>query len=108
MIRMTQLLNENMENRVSLMKVTAIMEKMLPEVTKAQSNKLMELCAEAHNMAGVLNQIPYTIHGTEKWNTLKAAMLLKLVEIREEAMKLDPEKINVKPYIVALDEVIAD
>lgn len=105
---MTQLLNENIENRVSLMKITAIMEKMLPEVTKAQSKKLMELCVEASNMADMLNQIPYTIHGTEKWVALKTAMLLKLAEIKQEAMKLDPEKVNVKPYIVALDEVIAD
>ncbi len=90
------------------MKVAAIMEKMLPEVTKAQSTKLIELCAEAHTMADMLNQIPYTIHGTEKWHALKTAMILKLVEIKEEAIKLDPEKINVKPYIIALDEVIAD
>lgn len=105
---MTQLLNESIENRVSLMKITAIMEKMLPEVTKAQSTKLMQLCAEATNMADMLNQFPYTIHGTEKWKALKTAMILKLAEIKEEAMKLDPEKVNVKPYLIALDEVIVD
>lgn len=98
---------ENKENRINLLKLTAIMEKMLPELTKPQSTKLTELCAEVHTLAGQLNTLPITIHNHEPWKVLKVAMVAKLMEVRQEAQKIKSDKVDTKPFIKALDELIA-
>lgn len=112
MIRLKNLLNEvsfPKENRINLMKLTTLMEKILPEVTKAQSKKLTELCTEVYEMASKLNQTRYTVFNHNEWALLKALMMTKLLEVKDEALKLEKsDKINVKPFIIALDEIIVD
>jgi SpoVK/Ycf46/Vps4 family AAA+-type ATPase len=106
-ISLTKLVLENKENRITLMKLTALMEKMVPEMTKAQSKKLTELCTEVHTMVNDLNVLPYTIHNHKEWQVLKLAMMSKLMEVKKEAEKLlESEKVDVKPFIKALDEII--
>lgn len=107
MIRIKDLLLENKENRISLTKVTTLMEKVLPELTAAQSKKLMELCAEVHAMAEELNKTPYTIHNYESWQVLEAQFVEKLMEVKKEAEK-HQDKLHVKTLLNALTEVIAD
>lgn len=107
MIRLKDLLMENKENRVSLTKVATIMEKVIPELTDAQSKKLMELCAEVHSMADDLNKTPYTIYNFESWQVLEAQLVEKLGKIKEEAEK-HADKLHVKTLLNALTEVIAD
>jgi hypothetical protein len=97
---------ENKENRINLLKLTAIMEKMLPELTKPQSTKLTELCAEVHTLAGQLNTLPITIYNHEPWKVLKVAMMAKLMEVKTEVEKLKEDTPHVKQFIKALDEVI--
>lgn len=106
-IKLKDLVLENKENRITLMKLTALMEKMLPEMTKAQSEKLTQLCTEVHTMVNELNVLPYTIYNHQEWQVLKLAMMAKLMEVKAEAEKLlESDKVDVKPFIKALDEVL--
>lgn len=107
MIRFKDLLPENKENQISLAKITVLMEKTLPELTSAESKKLMELCAEVHKMAGELNKTPYNIHSVGSWQVLEAQFIEKLMEVKKEAEK-HQDKLHVKTLLNALTEVIAD
>lgn len=107
MIRLTDILLENSKNRVNLMKLEAIMEKMKPEFTKAENKKISELCTEVHQMAESLNNLPYTIFNHQEWNLLRLGLMAKLVEVKAEAEKLMGEgKVDVVHFIKALDELI--
>jgi hypothetical protein len=107
MIRLTDLLLETTENRVNLMKLEVIMEKLLPDLTKTQNTKFTQLCAELHTMVGNLNMVPYTIHNNPEWRLLHGALMIKMLEVKTEAEKLiDHETVNIKPFINALDDLI--
>lgn len=113
MIRLRDLLNEasfNKENRINLMKITTLMEKLIPELTKAQSTKLVELCSEVNEMAIKLNEIPYTIFThTPEWKILEVALIAKITEVKTEAEKLlNSDKVDVRPFIKAIDEIIVN
>jgi len=109
MIRLTDLLMENVERRVNLMKIQAIMEKLYPELTDAQSKKLTELCTEVHMMASQMNTIPYirTESSMTQWAILEAAFKAKVTELKEEVIKVcEDKKIDSLTVIKALDEVL--
>lgn len=107
MIRLQDILLENTENRVNLMKLQALMEKMTPELTKTENTKLTQLCTEVHDMVGQFNMLPYTIHNRDEWTVLRITLMAKLMEVKGEAEKLlDSDKVDVKPFIKALDELI--
>jgi hypothetical protein len=109
MIRLKDLLVENPENRVNLMKVQAVMEKLYPELTGEQSKKIMELCTEAHLMASQLNMKPVirTESSLAEWKLLVAAMNAKLAELKEEVVRVcEQKKIDCRTVVKALDEVL--
>jgi hypothetical protein len=110
MIRLKDLIVENPERRINLMKVTAIMEKVYPELTDAQAKRLMELCAEAHMMAAQLNTKPYvrTENTLVEWKLLVAAFQSKLNEMKMELEKSAGESnaALIAPALKALDEVL--
>jgi hypothetical protein len=112
MIRLKDLLSENYgikENRVNLMKLEALMEKMLPELTKTDATKLTELCSEVHQLACDMNKIPYQIwNAYPEWPILKAALIAKLMEVKEETLKASSDKFDATTFIKALDELISD
>lgn len=113
MIRLRDLLNEtsfNKENRINLMKITTLMEKLIPELTKSQSTKLIELCSEINEMVIKLNEIPYTVFNhTPEWKLLEVAFVSKLAEVKVEAEKLlNSDKVDVRPFIKAIDEIIVN
>jgi hypothetical protein len=109
MIRLKDILLENTENRVNLMKLEALMEKMLPELTKTENTKLTQLCTEVHEMVGKFNTLPYTIHNRDDWTVLRIALMAKLLEIKTEAEKMvDSDKVDVQPFIKALDEILVN
>ena len=109
MIRLTQLLNENMlERRVNLVKVQTVMEKLYPELTDAQSKKLMELCTEVHMMASQLNSTRYirTENSVVEWKLLTTLMEAKLQELKAEVIAVCEQKnINPATVVKAIDDV---
>jgi len=109
MIRLKDILVENKENRTSLFKLTALMEKLLPELNKTNATKLTTLCTEAHTLVSKLNDTPHTIFNNQDWKVMKVMVVAKLMEIKVEAEKLlESDKVDIKPFIKALDEVIAE
>ena len=110
MIRLTQLLNESMlERRVNLMKVQAIMEKLYPELTDAQSKKLIEICTEVHMIASQLNTTRYirTEGSLVEWKLLVMAIQTKLNELKEEVVSVcEQKKIDPSTVVKAIDEVL--
>jgi hypothetical protein len=108
MIRLRDVLTENTKNRINLMKLEVLMEKMRPAFTKTQNTKLTQLCTELHEMVNAFNVLPYTIYNRAEWPVLKIALMTKLTELKTEAEKMvDSDKIDVKPFIKALDELLA-
>jgi hypothetical protein len=106
-IRLKDIVLENTQNRVNLLKLDAIMEKLTPELTKAQNTKITELCAQVHEMVDALNKLPYTIFNHQEWNVLRLGLMGKLVEVKAEAEKLMGEgKVDVAHFIKELDELI--
>lgn len=109
MIRLKNLLMENAENRINLIKIQTIMEKLYPELNDTQSKKLMELCTEVHMMASQMNTLPYIKSQTSlvEWQLLIAAFKTKVSELREEVIKAcEDKKIDSRPVVKALDEVL--
>jgi hypothetical protein len=98
------MLNENIENRISLAKIQIIMEKIVPELKKKNLEKIQNKCNEIHKMADMLNNTPYTIHGVDKWNILKTTMMAALLEVREDLLAIKETDVTV--LVKALDEVI--
>lgn len=104
------ILMENAYNRVNLMKIGALMEKALPELTKDQSKKLTELFTELSMMSTNMNGLPYTVkeYKLNEWQLLIASFHKKLDEFRSEVMNIHEksDKVNCAPLIKALDEVL--
>jgi len=100
------LLRENMERRLNLMKVQAIMEKVLPEVSKEQANKLSELFTEISMMATQMNATPYTKFNLMEWKLSLAMVHTKLYEMKEEVMKIAEaeNRVDLMPLVRALEE----
>lgn len=101
------LLRENMERRVNLMKVSAIMDKVLPEVSKEQGKKLTELFTEVSMLATQMNVLPYTKFNITEWQISVATIHVKLHELKEEVVKIaDKEnRVDLMPLVRALEEV---
>lgn len=110
MIRLKDLLNENMaERRINLVRVQTVMEKLYPELNEGQSKKLMELCTEVHMFASQLNMTPYirTESSLMEWKLLVMALQTKLNELKEEVIKVcENKKIDSTTVVKALDSVL--
>jgi len=104
MIRLSNLLNENMENRINLMKVEILMEKVKEEIKGKKLENLTKKCMMVKETVDMLNNTPYTIHGIEKWNFLKTAMVAALLEIKNELLSI--KNVDVTHLVNALDEII--
>lgn len=112
MIRLKNLLNEASflkENRINLMKITTILEKVLEELPKTKTKKLTEVFTEFSVMSEKLNQLPFNYFNMTEWKFLNLAAHVKLTELREEVLKLIKEDntSTLTPLINALDEVLS-
>ena len=109
MIRLRKLIVENTENRISLMKVEAIITKVIPQLSAAQSSKLLQLFTEVTVMATALNMLPYTVktNRVQEWTGLTSVFKTAVLALREEiCCMIDKKKdVDFTPLISALDEV---
>jgi hypothetical protein len=107
MIRLTELLREAKENRINLMRISTLMEKVIPEITEPQSKKLTELFAETSMLVTNLNSMPYTKFNINEWQVMLVATYAKLNEFRQEVIKISETATapDCKVLINALDEV---
>lgn len=100
------IIRENVENRINLTKVNAILEKVLPEMKKAESEKITEMFSELALVVEEMNQMPYTMFNMEEWRMKVMATYFKVNQLKEEILKVCEGKEEViTPLISALDEV---
>lgn len=100
------LIRENMERRLNLMKVSGIMEKVLPEVSKEQATKLSELFAEASMMATQMNMLPYNKFNLMEWKLSISMVHSKLYELKDEVIKIAEQenRVDLMPLVRAIEE----
>lgn len=103
--------NENAQittRRFNPVKLNVLMEKLLPELTKSQAKKLVEIYADICAMATALNMTQYTKFNMSEWVILKTATAVKLTEMKDEAQKISSKKkdIDFRPLIKALEEAV--
>jgi hypothetical protein len=110
MIKLQHLLLESAAklNRVNLMKINTLLEKIMPSLNKNQSKKITELFTEISMLATQMNALPYTQFNADAWHFIIFGANAKLVELKEEVVKISNSKadINCAPLLVALDEAI--
>lgn len=107
-ILLKDLLNETAIRRINLTSVSALVEKLLPELTDTQSKKITELCTELYSMAGNLNLMPAKLNNREEWMLLLTATQIKINELREEIISISEAKkdIDFRPLLKVLDEAL--
>lgn len=112
MIKLHDLLNEHFiaQNRVNMMRVNTILEKMLPEMQKRESNKLLKLLEDFDVLVTEMNNKPYTKFNVDEWVGLVLVANEKLEEVRNHVVKISEKKgkdtFDFYPLIKALNEVL--
>ena len=109
MIRLSNLLKENFlgDTRLSLAKITVILEKLSPELAKEQATTLTELLVELTMMTTQMNAFPYTNSNANDWRLVVACVKAKAAQLCEEICKIAETKkdVNFAPLIKAINEV---
>ena len=102
------LLREAKENRINLMKISTLMEKILPELTDFQSKKVTEMFEEVSLRVSNLNALPYTKFNVLEWQSAIVELYEKIMELREKLAVIaeDNKDLHCTPLIDALDEVL--
>ena len=77
-LSLKSILRENVENRINLMRLTALLEKVTCCISAAHAKTLTETFAEVSMMATNLNSLPYTKFNMNEWQLLIAATYVKL------------------------------
>lgn len=110
MIRLKDIIAESFvpENRISLTKVSVIMEKLMVDLNEADAKSLVELYTQLNVMVTELNSTPYTKFNMDGWAIAVLAAKQKIGELKETAMKIAESKnsVDCSTLIKALDEVI--
>ena len=105
-LSLKSILRENVENRINLMRLSTLIEKVVGHLSATQSKSLVECFAEVSMMATNLNSLPYTKFNMNEWQLLIAATYVKLNELRNEVVEIAKSKKDVDfgPLLKALDE----
>jgi hypothetical protein len=91
------------------MKLESIITKVIPELSAAQSSKVLELFTEINIIAATLNTLPYTVKDNRlnEWHMLTHSLKTLVLSLREEVCSIADKKqsVDFNPLISALDEV---
>jgi len=106
--KLKDLLSENVENRVSLTRIEAILEDLAPQLSEAEQNKLAGAYVELKTLATALNETPYTIFNHDHWKLLKMVLVGKVAELRLvlEDIAEDNKEIDFFPIMKAVDLIL--
>ena len=110
MIKLNDLLNEHfvVQNRVNMMRINTILEKMLPELSKTDAKKVTKLFDDFNILVTEMNTKPYTKFNVDEWVGMVIVANEKLDEIRKHVVKISEKKTDVdfNTLIKALNEVL--
>ncbi len=106
--KLKDLIVENVENRVNLMRVEAILEDLAPQLSQADQNKLAGAYVELKTLTTSLNETPYTIFNTQHWKLLEMVLAGKVAEMRLvlEDIAEDNKEIDFFPIMKAVDLIL--
>ena len=106
--KLKHLIAENIENRINLMRVEAILENLAPQLSQDDQNKIAGAYVELKMLVTGLNETPYTVFNEEQWKLLKMVLAGKVAEMRLvlEDIAEDNKDVDVWPLATALDTVL--
>jgi uncharacterized protein YfdQ (DUF2303 family) len=107
-IRMTELINENTENRVNLMRVDAILEDFAPKLTTKDQEKLADVYVDLKELVESLNTTPHTIFNNKDWKLLNMILMGKVAQMKlvVEDIAEDNKEVDCWPLMKALDLIL--
>lgn len=107
-IKITELINENTENRVNLMRLDAILEDFAPKLTTKEQEKLADVYVELTELVNSLNTTPYSIFNNRDWKLLNMILMGKVAQMKlvVEDIAEDNKEIDCWPLIKAIDLIL--
>ena len=110
MIRLKNLMFENLENRVNLTKLQTVLEKLYEQLSDSEKKTIHEVFLEMVMMVNNLNSSRYvrTEQGLVEWSVAAASFRQKVSELQEHIFKLSEEKadINCSTTLSVLEELL--
>jgi L-rhamnose mutarotase len=105
---MKNLIKENTENRVNLMRLDAILEKLAPQLSTSEQEKLADVYIDLKEIADALNVTPYTIFNNADWKLLIMIMMGKVAQMKLIVNEIaeDNKEVDCWPLMKALDLVL--
>ena len=106
--KLKHLIAENIENRINLMRVEAILENLAPQLSQDDQNKIAGAYVELKMLVTGLNETPYTVFNEEQWKLLKMVLAGKVAEMRLvlEDIAEDNKEIDFFPIMKAVDLIL--
>jgi hypothetical protein len=102
------LIKENVENRVDLMRIEGILEDLAPQLSQKDQDKLAGLYVELKMLATSLNETPYSVFTQDHWKLMKLVLAGKIAEMRLvlDDMAEDNKEIDFFPLVKAVDLIL--
>ena len=113
MIKLTDLITEaGKENRINAMRLIALLEKLMPELKKAQQEQITKLTAKLLEGITKVNEMPYNYNTMSAWHMTELAEVVlpakdlhaKLTELLKKPTK-DLNVETVQMVVTAIDEL---
>ncbi len=106
--QLTQILMENTENRVSLIRLEAVMENLVGKLSEKEQKELAKVYFELKELADSLNETPYTVFNNNHWKLLNMVLAGKVAELRllAEDIAEDNKEIDLFPLMNAIDLIL--
>lgn len=113
MIKLTDLITEaGKENRINSMRLIALLEKLMPELKKAQQEQITKLTAKLLEGITKVNEMPYNYNTMSVWHMTELAEVVlpakdlhvKLTELLKKPTK-DLNVETVQMVVTAIDEL---
>lgn len=110
-IKMKDLINEDTattSNRVSLMRVEAILENVAPQLSEKDQKKLASIYVELKALAEGMNMTPYTIFNHDHWKLLNMVLAGKVAEFKlvVEDIAEENKDVDCWPLARAIDTIL--
>lgn len=113
MIKLTDLITEaGKQNRINSMRLIALLEKLMPELKKAQQEQITKLTAKLLEGITKVNEMPYNYNTMSVWHMTELAEVVlpakdlhvKLTELLKKPTK-DLNVETVQMVVTAIDEL---
>jgi hypothetical protein len=107
-IKMKNLIMENTENRVNLMRLEEILAKVAPQLSTSEQEKLADVYVELKMLVESLNVTPHTVFNNKDWKLLNMILMGKVAQMKlvVEEIAEDNKEVDCWPLVKAIDLVL--